>query len=80
MLKSVSPRKLRVLIYPEGRVLEVEIGGSRVRVSDLLQLLEKVAGVAGDYYAVALEGRLLNAEDLVEAGSEVILIPLVMGG
>lgn len=72
--------KLKVRIYPEGRVLEVDVGGPRIKVGDLLLIVEGEIGAARDYYAVALEGRLLSSEDVVEAGREVVLVPLVTGG
>lgn len=79
-MQSVNRKfEVEIEVYPEGKLLKVEIGSSSITVSELMELLEKL-GIPRSKYVLATGGRALLDEERVFAGTRLLLLPLVMGG
>ena len=65
---------IRVKLVPEGRVVEVE--ASEMRVSELLKRL----GYARESAVVLVGGRPVVEDEVVRAGSEVVVVRVLSGG
>lgn len=68
---------MKVVVRIVGReVKEVEVGGSSVKVKELMRVL----GLISVEYIVMRAGKVLTDEDEVLDGEELTLIPVVSGG